>query len=237
MRNFKTRIMFLVLCSVLTVNVSAVPILGVKSGDWIEYDFQETASAGGETIEFLSVVGTNVTIRVTVHWSASLEINQTGNMDLSSDDNFPYTVFFGARVYIVPSDLGSGASVYLGEFGNQTIAGEATGTFAGANRRLVYANFSQSGSMYTFYWDEQTGVLVEGTKSMFGTASQSVLATETNLWSADFVWWPWVIVIIIIVCSIVVSRKKIMQKLHGKPSATSDSVTRRILTLKKEMRN
>jgi hypothetical protein len=126
------------------VNVSAGPILGVKSGDWIEYDFQETTSVGGETIEFLSVVGTNVTIRVTVHWSASLEINQTGNMDLSSDDNFPATVFFGARVYIIPSNLESGASVYLAEFGNQTIAGEATGTFAGANRRLVYTNFSQS---------------------------------------------------------------------------------------------
>jgi hypothetical protein len=224
MRNFKTRIMFLLLCSVLMVNVSAGSILGVKSGDWITYDLQETLSTGTEpwqTIDFLNIVGTNVTIRVSIYWSANLETNQTMTIDMASNDNFPQgTIFLDMRVYIIPSNMESGASVYLGEFGNQTIAGEATGTFAGANRRLVYANFSQSGSLYTFYWDEQTGVLVEGMMS-FGTLSKAVLIAETNLWSADFVWWPWLIVIIVIVLSIIVSRKKIMQRLREKPSAES----------------
>jgi hypothetical protein len=219
MRNFKPEIMFLLLCSVLTVNVSAGPILGVKSGNWITYDFQETFSTGTEpwqTIDFLNVAGTNVTIRISIYWSANLETNQTRTIDMTSNDNFPQgTIFLDMRVYIIPSNLESDASVYLGEFGNQTIAGEATGTFAGANRRLVYANFSQSGSLYTFYWDEQTGVLVEGMMS-FGTLSKAVLIDETNLWSADFVWWPWLIIIIIIALSIIISRKKIMQKLRKK---------------------
>jgi hypothetical protein len=236
MRNFKTRMMFLLLCSVLMVNVSAGSILGVKSGDWITYDFQETLSTGTEpwqAIDFLSVVGTNVTIRVSIYWSASLETNQTMTIDMASNDNFPQgTIFLDMRVCIIPSNLESGASVYLGEFGNQTIVGEATGTFAGANRRLVYANFSQSGSLYTLYWDEQTGVLVEGIMSV-GTVSKVVLIAETNLWSADFVWWPWVIATIIIMLSIIVSRKKISEKLHGKPSATSESVTHKIFRLKK----
>ena len=224
MRNVKRKMMFLMLCSVLMVNASSSSGLGVKSGDWIQYDFQETFSSVGERwqmVEFLSVVGTKVTIRVTIHMSPAIETNQTRTIDLSSDDNFP-AIFFGVRVYIIPSNLGVGASVYLGEFGNQTIAGEATGIVAGANRRLVYANFSQSGSLCTFYWDKQTGVLVEGTMSA-GSLSKAVLTTETNMWSAEFVWWPWVIIIIIIVCSIIVSRKNISQKLRRKPSVPSHS--------------
>jgi hypothetical protein len=63
---------------------------------------------------------------------------------------------------------------------------------------------------------------VEGMMSV-GTMSKAVLIAETNLWSADFVWWPWVIIIIIIVLSIIVSRKKILQKLREKPSAESHS--------------
>lgn len=223
MRNAKTKIMFLLLCSVLVANASAISSLGIKSGDWIQYDFQDPTSAGAETIEFLNVVGTNVTIRVTVHWSATMETNRTWTIDMSSDDNFPYTIFFGARAYIIPSNLKSGASVYFGEFGNQTIIGEATGTFAGANRKLVYANFSQNLSQYTFYWDEQTGTLVQGTMYLGTVVSEAVVIAGTNLWSADFVWWPWVIVITVIVLSIVLSRKKIMQKLREKPSTESHS--------------
>jgi hypothetical protein len=225
MMTAEMKIMLLLLCSVLMVNASSSSSLGVKSGDWMTYDFQETVSTGGErwqTIEFLNVVGTSVTIRVTIHWSAGMETNQTRTIDLSSGDNFLDIIFFGVRVYIIPSNLGVGDSVYLGEFGNQTIAGEATGNVAGANRRLVYANFSQSGSLCTFYWDKQTGVLVEGTMSV-GTVSKAVLTTATNMWSGDFVWWPWAIIIIILACSIIVSRKKISQKLHGKPSAPSHS--------------
>jgi len=172
--------------------------------------------------EFLSVVGTKVTIRVTIHMSPAIEINQTRTIDLSSDDNFLDTIFFGVRVYLISSDLGVGVSVYLGEFGNQTIVGEATGVVAGANRRLVYANFSRSGSLYTFYWDKQTGVLVEGTMTV-GTVFKAVLTVATNMWSAEFVWWPWVIIIIILACGIIVSRKNISQKLRRKLSAPSHS--------------
>lgn len=224
MTNAKIKIMLLLLCSILMVNASSSSSLGVKSGDWMTYDFQEIFSSGGErwqTIEFLSVVGTRVTVRMTIHMSPGIETNQTRTIDLSSIDNFP-AVFFGVRVYIIPSDLGVGVSVYLGEFGNQTIVGEATGNVAGANRRLVYANFSQSGSLYTFYWDEQTGVLVEGTMSV-GTVFKAVSTRATNMWSVEFVWWPWVLIIIILACSIIVSRKNISQKLRRKPSVPPHS--------------
>ena len=218
MRNVKTKITFLLLCSVLMVNVSSNSILGVKSGDWIRYDFQETFSSVGErwqTIEFLSVVGTEATIRVTIHMSPAIEMNQTETIDLSSSDNFQ-VIFFGVRVYLIPSNLGVGVPVYLGEFGNQTIAGEATGIVAGANRRLVYSNFSKSGSRYTFYWDKQTGVLVEGTMAMDGTVYKAVSTGATNMWSGEFVWWPWILVIITIICGLIALRRNIVEKLRKK---------------------
>jgi hypothetical protein len=210
--------MFLMLCSVLMVNASSSSGLGVKSGDWVQYDFQETVSSVGErwqTIEFLNVVGTKVTVRVTVHMSPAIEINQTRIINLSSDDNFLDTIFFGVRVYLIPSDLGVGMPVYLGEFGNQTIAGEATGIVAGANRRLVYANFSKSGNLCTFYWDKQTGVLVEGTTTV-GSLFKVVLTTATNMWSGEFVWWPWTLVIITIICGLIALRRNIVEKLRKK---------------------
>jgi len=211
--------MFLLLCSVLMVNASSSSGLGVKSGDWMQYDFQETFSSVGDrwqTMEFLSVVGAKVTVRVTVHMSSAIEINQTRTINLSSDDNFLDTIFFGVRVYLIPSDLGVGVSVYLGEFGNQTIAGEATGIVAGANRRLVYSNFSKSGSRYTFYWDKQTGVLVEGTMAMDGTVYKAVSTGATNMWSGEFVWWPWILVIITIICGLIALRRNIVEKLRKK---------------------
>ena len=217
MRNVEIRITFLLLCSVLMVNVLPSSILGVKSGDWIRYDFQETFSSVGErwqTIEFLSVVGTEATIRVTIHMSPAIEMNQTETIDLSSSDNFQ-VIFFGVRVYLIPSNLGVGVPVYLGEFGNQTIAGEATGIVAGANRRLVYANFSKSGSLYTFYWDKQIGVLVEGTMTV-GTVYKAVSTRATNMWSGEFVWWPWTLVIITIICGLIALRRNIVEKLRKK---------------------
>ena len=219
MRKVKTKIMFLLLCPVLMVNALPSSILGVKGGDWIWYDFQEIFSSGGDrwqTMEFLSVVGTKATIRVIVHMSPAIEINQTRTVDLSTDDNFLDTIFFGARVYLIPSDLGVGVPVYLGEFGNQTIAGESTGIVAGANRRLVYANFSKSGSLYTFYWDKQTGVLVEGTMTIDGTVYKAVSTGATNMWSGEFVWWPWILVIITIICGLIALRRNIAEKLRKK---------------------
>jgi len=117
MRNVKTKIMFLLLCSVLMVNASSNSGLGVKSGDWIQYDFQETFSSVGERwqmVEFLSVVGTKVTIRVTIHMSPAIETNQTRTIDLSSSDNFQ-VVFFGVRVYLIPSNLGVGVPPFIWE--------------------------------------------------------------------------------------------------------------------------
>lgn len=170
----------------------------------------------------MSVAGTAVTIEVTVHMPNGIEIPQTKSIDLASDDDFTMT-FFSLHVYVIPTDLKIGDSVFLGEaIDNQTIVGEATMACAGVDRTVFYSNFSQYGSQYTFYWDKQTGVLTEATM-VSSVASKTIWVTDTNMWSGGVDWWLLAIIIIIIVCVVVASVRNISQKLRKKIDVSSHS--------------
>jgi hypothetical protein len=95
--------------------------------------------------------------------------------------------------------LRAGDAVYLGSFGTGTIAGEMTGTYAGADRRVVYSNLTLE-SRYEFYWDKQTGVLIEGIM-ILGSAFKRVSITETNMW-LGFDWRLLTIVLAVVACVI-----------------------------------
>jgi hypothetical protein len=187
--------------------------LGVKSGDWIDYDLQESyGSEREQKIEFLSVAGTVVTLHVTVGTSAGTEIDQTETIDLASEDDF-VTSFLTLRVYVIPANLGINDSVYLGsEIGNGTILGEATRTYVGEDRRTIYSNFSFSQNQYTLYWDKQTGILAEATISS-GPMYKSLMIVDTNMWIGGSGLWLWVIIAIVVVAGIVASQKHFLGKL------------------------
>ena len=196
---------------------------GGKSGDWIEYGLQSTFGSSGqewERTEFLSVAGTMVTVRVTVYTATWTETNETDTVDLASKDDFSMRLF-RLRVYFIPGGLGINDSVYLGdEFPeNVTIVGETTGSYAGADRRVIYANFSQQGSNYIFYWDKQTGVLTEGAMIVGGGALNAVYVTGTNMWGTDYSLLLWIIIIIAITLGVLTSRKNILKKFQRKRDA------------------
>lgn len=206
MKNVEAKITVLLLCFAVMTSVSALLYsgLGVKSGDWVKYDLQENFSLTGvqwQKMEFFGVAGTTVTIETMVHMSNGMEINQTDTVDIESNDDVPMALF-GIRVYVVPPDLNIGDTIFLGALGNRTITGETTMVYAGANRRVVYSNFSQYESQYTFYWDKQTGVLMEGMTSL-GSAFKIIWVTETNMWSGEFNWWFWFITAIIVVVIVI----------------------------------
>ena len=188
--------------------------LGVKGGDWIDYDLQESYSSEREQkIEFLSVAGTVVTLHVTVGTSGSIEIDQTETIDLASEDDFA-TSFLTVRVYVIPANLGIDDPVYLGsEIGNRTISGEATKTYAGEDRRTIYSNFSFSQNQYTLYWDKQTGILVEATISS-GPMFKALMIIDTNMWIGGSGFWLWVIIAIVVVAGIAASKKDFLGKLR-----------------------
>lgn len=226
----------IVLVSVLLLTLSSaeVPALaemsfGGKTGDWAEYQLNGPVLTGEMLrIEFQNVSGASLTVNITVYTTSLTELSEIKNIDLTSEnanDDFPMEPWFNARVYFVPSGLTVNDSVYLGQiFGNVTIIGDTTKSYAGANREVIYANFSQQNFSYVFYWDKQTGLLTEGTRT-FGVGVTDVVISETSMWGWIAIWWLWILVAIAISLGILTSRKNIMKKLRKRDTARSSPAT------------
>jgi hypothetical protein len=163
------------------------PEAGVKAGDWIKYDYTITGWPTGTPypkwlkVEFLSVEGTTATVRVTMHMSDGTEQNATVSVDVVAGGHA-----LELSGFIIPANWTTGYSISMGSVGFTfpvTIAGETTRTYAGASRTVVYASFSQSGTQLTYYWDKQTGVMVEAS-TISGSITGTAKPTETNMWQA-----------------------------------------------------
>jgi len=169
--------------------------VGIKAGDWIKLKYTITGLPQPYPewlkLEFLSVEGTIATVRATVRMSDGTEQSDTAPVDVVSGSEA-----HGLAGIVISANLTTGDSVYITGYGNVTIEGEATKTYAGANRTVVYAGFSQDEVQVTYYWDKLTGVMVEVSSTSPGITA-TAKATETNMWEAITVrmpWWPWIIV-------------------------------------------
>jgi hypothetical protein len=181
--------------------------VGIKGGDWIKVTYTITGLPAGQLyaewlkLEFLSVDGTIADVRATLGISDGTEQSATGPVDVVSSGGVP-----GLPGIVVPANRTTGDSVPIVGYGKITIEGEATRTYAGADRTVVYAGFSQNETQVTYYWDKQTGVMVElSTTSPNVTATAK--ATETNMWGAPMAgmpWWTWIIVGVAVVAGVVI---------------------------------
>lgn len=80
----------------------------------------------------------------------------------------------------------------MGEL-NLVVKGETTKTYTSASRTVVYATYSSFGFQNTYYWDKQTGVLMEYSQTL-GGVEITMKAVETNLWQAGLYGLPiWII--------------------------------------------
>jgi len=219
--------------SIVSVSAATNITFGGKSGDWIEYGLTQYGlpTSNGEPSEwvrmdYLSVEGANVTVNATLYTSSWTIENETRTIDLTSqnaEDDIMLTPWFNARVYFVPAGLNITDPVYLGElFGTQNIVGETTKSYAGADRTVIFTNFTYQGSNYFFYWDKQTGVLTEGLE-YFGNvtavaAYNDVLVSDTNIWGPPIIWGVllWCVIALAIVLGVLSSRRSASKKLHKK---------------------
>jgi len=187
-------VLMLLLTSVLTLAFKVQPVeaggtVGVKAGDWIKCTYtisgwpSETPYPEWLEVEFLSVDGTNATIRVTMRMSDGTEPNQTMTVDVAAGGG----TFQGLSGFVIPANCTTGDSICMSGYGNVTIAGETTGTYAGATRTVVYASFSQYGTQLTYYWDKLTGVMVEASV-VSGGVTGTAKATETNMWQTEIIY-------------------------------------------------
>lgn len=149
--------------------------VGVKKGDWIEYNVTYTGSPtqGHDVIwarmEILDVEGTDISISITSNFSddSSTVTNSTLNLQTGHliDD------------FIIPANLKVGNTFVDENYGSMTIGSEQTAEYAGAPRVVVSALAENN----TYVWDQATGVSVEGTSQTEEYTIHTV-ASATNMW-------------------------------------------------------
>ena len=164
--------------------------VGIKAGDWIKVTYTITGLPAGQLypewlrLEFLSINGTIADVQATLRISNGTKQSDTGPVDVVSGSEVP-----GLAGIVISANRTTGDSVYIAGYGNVTIAGEVTRTYAGANRTVVYASFSQNETQVTYYWDKLTGVMVEISSTSPGITA-TAKATATNMWGTPTPWWP-----------------------------------------------
>jgi hypothetical protein len=176
--------------------------IGIEAGDWIKIEYIGALPDGQPytdwlKLEFLSVEGTSANVRVTLPMPDGTEQSVTVSVDLREGGGEA----LGLSGVVISANLTTGDSVYMTGYGNVTIEGETTRTYAGARRTVVYASTSlsipyQDEDQLTYYWDKLTGVVVEMSTTYSGMTITAKV-TETNMWEATTVrmpWWPWIIV-------------------------------------------
>lgn len=158
------------------INVAFVDLsVGVKEGDWMEYKVSYTGSpvAGHDVVwarmEVLEVQGTNITVRITSKFfdGSTEQLNTTLNLETGHlIDNF-----------IIPANLTEGDTFFDENLGNVTIAKALQRTYAGAIRTVLSASTSEN----TYFWDQATGVSVEGNTETPDYTIHTIV-DDTNMW-------------------------------------------------------
>jgi len=236
-------ILFLISITSFTLEIQltrAEHVIGVKVGDWVKYDYAPSGTAIPRwmKVEFLAVEGTNITLRLTMHLfdetedSEALTLKFTGNnLYLGYLPRRTLDTLFGWCFIIATNAEVGQLQVFVELIPTyyimslyKNLTGETTRTYAGASRTVVYIDFlGYVGGRYgvaplNYYWDKQTGVLVEASATIDGV-HVTAKATETNLWKAApegeipfwMQWWFWTTVMagsVVLVGAIYFLRKK-----------------------------
>ena len=191
---------------------SAEILIGVKTGDWMEYEVTSSGNVPQEhnlsraKIEVIGIEGKKIHINITsIYTNSSQEIIQS-TLNLQTGEILDS--------FIIPANLTTGDSFPEITQGSIKIQDTTQKQIAGATRTTVTANTPQT----NFYWDQQTGFLVEAT-STFTDFSIYTTAQETNIWQSqiqlDITTTAIIIVLtIIIIIAIIwiIKKRRISQK-------------------------
>ncbi len=152
--------------------------VGVKSGDWIEYSVYSTGApmqghdVASARMEITAVKNPNITVIITSTFTDGTNDTITSVLNLETghliDD------------FIIPANLNVGDSFPDQNYGNITITSSETRSYAGSQRIILSATIHNN----TYYWDQATGVSVEGNTQTAEYTIHSVVSA-TNMWQAS----------------------------------------------------
>ena len=196
-----TLVLSLLFMAASTTVILAQISVGVKKGDWIEYQVTLTGNPPQDhDIVWARMEVTNV---------QGEAINLDIQTEFSNGTIFPGTITLNIATgalgddFIIPANLNVGDTFRDQYQGNITISNLEKLTIAGTERSVMSGSTPQT----TYHWDSQTGILVEAYSS-YTEYTMSTKTTGTNIWSPQIfgvdtiVFYSLVIVIIIIVSAI-----------------------------------
>jgi len=207
----KKIIAMIVLLMVLSTaaSASAVVSVGVKKGDWIEYNatYTGTPPEGHDVnwarMEILNVQGAEITLNITTRSPNGEYFSETVTLNLETGEL--------GDDFIIPANLKDGDEFFDKTAGNITIGSVESRTYAGATRVVVIGSKQQS----IDYWDQSTGVLLEG-NSTFADYTMITKVDKTNLWVSQqagldqtiLIALALVAIIVVVIAVVFVARRK-----------------------------
>jgi len=170
--------------------------VGVKPGQWAKYKVLGQPSYMSMKISISSVSGTTAYVNMAYEYPGGSTEFMSFQGDVLDGGMFPY---------IVPANLDEGDYIYcnIGS-GNLEVQNVTTRSYAGASRTIICVT-DYSGA---YYWDQQTGILVEETSSSGSTVISLYKLTETNIWGGGIfdtsnpLFWVLVVVIVVVVAAV-----------------------------------
>ncbi|MBX5328706.1 MAG: hypothetical protein ACQXXE_05825 [Candidatus Bathyarchaeia archaeon] len=118
-----------ILTLLCTAFVYAEAQVGIKIGEWVRCDYTGNGAPPGDVpqwvqVECLSVTVTTATLRVISHMSSGTEQNEIVTLDVvSGTGNSTFQM-------LIPANSKTGDTIKIVGYGDLTIAGETTGTYA-----------------------------------------------------------------------------------------------------------
>ena len=169
----------------LTLLILAVPIavsladvsVGVKKGDWIQYQVAVTGNPPGD--HNIRSAGMNVTNVQDTAISLDIQTEFVNGTILSEHITLDLVTGVLGDDFFIPKNLNVGDKFYDSSQGNITITNVEQRTAAGTQRTVV----SASTDFTTYYWDRETGILVAATSH----EPDYIMETEAN---ATNIWQP-----------------------------------------------
>ena len=178
MKSGLTLLLVLVLASVFFSVSPADILVGVKQGDWIEYNVSFTGNPPIEhdavwaRMEVVSVDGMKVNASFISRLANETVLEILEDLDLEKGRLID--------MFIIPAYLDEGDVFYDQISGQIVIDRVETRNYAGADRTVVYAEAVDT----QWYWDRATGVTVEArtSNSMY---TLDTVATGTDMWNSQ----------------------------------------------------
>lgn len=176
----------IVFISMVSVAISTENSVGVKEGDWIEYSVTVTGNPPQPyqpvwlRTEILGVEGQTVTVKTIMNRSDGIQDTTTATLNITESQVLLLSGQAGPP-FVIPANLEAFDTFYF-DYENVTLAGAIERSYANVSRTVVYTSLSGNGETMTFYWEQETGFLLEWHQTEVGVFSMTIKADNTNMW-------------------------------------------------------